>query len=100
MNSILQVGTVLWLIHLLSFSSGYELQDTIHTLKEENFHLQHQLENLTQALRDLKHLLTEHSKGESRDNCNEGGGKYLLKYSNVQNWGTLKFLLNYISLVQ
>ncbi|MEQ2182098.1 hypothetical protein AMECASPLE_018619 [Ameca splendens] len=44
------------------FISAYELQDTIHTLKEENLHLQHRLENLTRALRELKHLLTEHSK--------------------------------------
>lgn len=68
MISILQVGTVLWLNYLLSFSSAYELQDTIHTLKEENFHMQLQLENLTQALRDIKRLLTERSKGESKDN--------------------------------
>lgn len=60
---VLQVTTVLWLMSLLSrSSSAYELQDTIHTLKDENFHLQNRLENLTQALRDLKHLLIEHSK--------------------------------------
>lgn len=63
MFSILQLAAGLWLI---SHCSAYELQDTIHTLKEENFHLQHRLENLTRALRDLKHLLAEHSKGESR----------------------------------
>lgn len=54
------------LVLVLHYSSGYELQDTIHNLEEENIHLQHQLENLTHALRDLKHLLTEHSKGEHR----------------------------------
>ncbi|XP_076587661.1 uncharacterized protein LOC143321280 isoform X2 [Chaetodon auriga] len=63
MFSILNVTTVLWLLPLLSHcSSAYELHDTIHSLKEENLHLQHRLENLTQALRDLKLLLTEHSK--------------------------------------
>ncbi|CAK6959736.1 prostaglandin G/H synthase 1 [Scomber scombrus] len=51
------------LISLFSHrSSAYELQDTIHTLKDENLHLQHRLENLTRALRDLKLLLTEYSK--------------------------------------
>lgn len=69
MFSILQVTTALWLISLLSHrSSAYELQDTIRTLKEENLHLQHRLENLTRALRDLKHLLIEHPKGNSRFN--------------------------------
>lgn len=60
-----QCTTIFWMLVLVSHhSSGYELQDTIHNLEEENIHLQHQLENLTHALRDLKHLLTEHSKGE------------------------------------
>eukprot|EP00064_Thunnus_orientalis_P017079 superscaffoldBa00003532_g17156 len=60
---ISQVTAVFCLISLLSrCSSAYELQDTIHTLKEENLHLQHRLENLTRALRDLKHLMTENSK--------------------------------------
>ncbi|KAK2837952.1 hypothetical protein Q5P01_015164 [Channa striata] len=68
MSSNLQVLTVLSLMSLLSCcSSGYELQDTIHALKEENLQLQHRLENLTEALRDLKHLLTEHSKGISAE---------------------------------
>lgn len=59
----MHVTAVLWMISLFSHcGSAYELQDTIHTLKEENLHLQHQLENLTRALRDLKHLLIEHSK--------------------------------------
>ncbi|KAK7934330.1 hypothetical protein WMY93_005226 [Mugilogobius chulae] len=44
--------------------SMYELQDTIHSLKEENLHLQHRLENLTHALRDLKHLLSNTPKGK------------------------------------
>ena len=43
-------------------SSAYELQDTIHALKEENIHLHHRLENLTRALRELKHLL-DRSRG-------------------------------------
>lgn len=66
MFSILKVTTLLWWTFLHPHcSSAYELQDTIHTLKEENLHLQHRLENLTRALRDLKHLLTEHAKGKS-----------------------------------
>lgn len=58
---------IFWvLVLVLHYSSGYELQDTIHNLEEENIHLQHQLGNLTHALKDLKHLLTEHSKGDCR----------------------------------
>lgn len=53
------------LILASNHSLGYELHDTIHNLEEENIHLQLKLENLTHALRDLKHLLTEHSKGTS-----------------------------------
>lgn len=67
MTSLLHVSSVLWFIYLLSrCSSAYELQDTIHTLKEENLHMQHRLENLTRALRDLKHLVTERAKGKLR----------------------------------
>ncbi|XP_043968004.1 uncharacterized protein LOC122828471 isoform X4 [Gambusia affinis] len=63
MLPILQITAVVWWIFLLSrCSSAYELQDTIHTLKEDNLHLQHRLENLTRALKELKHLLTETSK--------------------------------------
>uniref|UniRef100_A0AAV2MQT7 Uncharacterized protein n=1 Tax=Knipowitschia caucasica TaxID=637954 RepID=A0AAV2MQT7_KNICA len=47
--------------------SAYELQDTIHSLKEENQHLQNQLENLTHALQDLKHLFSDFSKGEGHN---------------------------------
>ncbi|KAK2819325.1 hypothetical protein Q5P01_024886 [Channa striata] len=42
-------------------SWSFELQDTIHALIEENIHLHDQLENLTQALRDLKRMLWHHS---------------------------------------
>ncbi|TWW66410.1 hypothetical protein D4764_20G0004420 [Takifugu flavidus] len=42
-------------------SLSFELQDTIHTLMEENIHLHDQLENLTQALRELKRMLWYHS---------------------------------------
>ncbi|XP_028269789.1 protein sax-3-like [Parambassis ranga] len=63
----LQVTVFLLLFLLPCCSSAYELQDTIHTLKEENLHLQYRLENLTLALRDLKQLLTEHSKGISTE---------------------------------
>ncbi|CAL8310833.1 unnamed protein product [Gadus morhua 'NCC'] len=41
----------------------YELQETICTLKEENLHLQHRLENISWVIRDLKHLLLDHFKG-------------------------------------
>lgn len=41
----------------------YDLQDTIKKLRGENAYLQHRLENLTQALRELRKLL-DHSKGE------------------------------------
>ena len=40
----------------------YELQETICTLKEENLHLQHRLENISWVIRDLKHLLLDHFK--------------------------------------
>ncbi|KAM8742998.1 uncharacterized protein AB9X84_017470 [Acanthopagrus schlegelii] len=42
-------------------SRSFELQDTIHSLIEENIHLHDQLENLTQALRELKRMLWHHS---------------------------------------
>lgn len=63
---ILRVTTVWWIFLLSRSSTAYELQDTIHTLKEENLQLQHRLENLTRALRELKHLLAEHSKGMNK----------------------------------
>ena len=44
-------------------SRSFELQDTIHSLIEENIHLHDQLENLTQALRELKRMLWHHSNG-------------------------------------
>lgn len=44
-------------------SLSFELQDTIHTLMEENIHLHDQLENLTHALRELKRMLWHHSNG-------------------------------------
>ncbi|CAF97154.1 unnamed protein product [Tetraodon nigroviridis] len=49
------------LLVLQTFS--FELQDTIHTLIEENIHLHDQLENLTQALRELKRMLWHNSNG-------------------------------------
>ncbi|CAL8248175.1 unnamed protein product [Merluccius merluccius] len=59
---------VLCLVLLIpTCSYCYELQDTIHTLKEENLHLQRRLENITRALRDLKHLLLDHSKVSGGD---------------------------------
>jgi hypothetical protein len=60
-----QVAVMFWVVCTFpSIGSGYELQDTIHALKEENVHLHHRLENLTRALRELKHLLLDHSRGE------------------------------------
>lgn len=62
MFSMLQVTAVaFWLISPLSHcGSAYQIHDTIRTLTKENHELQHRLENLTRALRDLKHLLKEH----------------------------------------
>ncbi|KAI4900202.1 hypothetical protein NFI96_000493 [Prochilodus magdalenae] len=40
----------------------YDLQDTIQKLRDENAYLHHRLENLTQALRDLRKLIVDHSK--------------------------------------
>ncbi|KAK6306586.1 hypothetical protein J4Q44_G00235110 [Coregonus suidteri] len=58
-----QVAVMFWVICMFPrFGSSYELQDTIHALKEENVHLHHRLENLTRALRELKHLLLDHSR--------------------------------------
>lgn len=60
-----QVAVMFWTISMLPrIGSSYELQDTIHALKDENVHLHHRLENLTRALRELKHLLLDHSRGE------------------------------------
>lgn len=60
-----QVAVMFWTISMLPrIGSSYELQDTIHALKDENVHLHHRLENLTRALRKLKHLLLDHSRGE------------------------------------
>ncbi|MFT7813534.1 uncharacterized protein LOC106585304 [Arapaima gigas] len=42
----------------------FELEDTIHTLREENAYLQERLESLTEALRELRKLLWNRSKGE------------------------------------
>lgn len=44
-------------------SQSFELQDTIHELIEENIHLHDRLENLTQALRELKRMLWNRSNG-------------------------------------
>ncbi|KAM4719379.1 uncharacterized protein FYW61_015187 [Anableps anableps] len=46
---------------LMLEGQGFELQDTIHALIEENIHLHDQLENLTQALRELKRMLWHHT---------------------------------------
>ncbi|KAK7165112.1 hypothetical protein R3I94_003474 [Phoxinus phoxinus] len=46
---------------------SYELQDTIHTLREENANLHHRLKNLTQTLRELRKLLLDHSHASTVD---------------------------------
>ncbi|CAL8278515.1 unnamed protein product [Merluccius merluccius] len=55
------------LVLLVQQSCSFELQDTIHALIEENIHLHDQLENLTQALRELKRMLWHHSNGISAE---------------------------------
>ncbi|TNN55499.1 hypothetical protein EYF80_034241 [Liparis tanakae] len=52
---------LLFLALMVLQSRSFELQDTIHALIEENIHLHDQLENLTQALRELKQMLLHHS---------------------------------------
>lgn len=54
---------VLPLTLLVLEGQAFELQDTIHALIEENIHLHDQLENLTQALRELKRMLFHHTNG-------------------------------------
>ncbi|XP_076614739.1 uncharacterized protein LOC143338318 [Chaetodon auriga] len=52
-------------------SRSFELQDTIHALIEENIHLHDQLENLTQALRELKRMLWHHSNDQDHHEHHE-----------------------------
>lgn len=60
----LRAPLLLVLVTLLVLESrSFELQDTIHALLEENIHLHDQLENLTQALRELKRMLWMHGNG-------------------------------------
>ncbi|XP_054600446.2 uncharacterized protein [Nothobranchius furzeri] len=54
------------LTFLVLKSQSFELQDTIHALIEENIHLHDQLENLTQALRELKRMLWQHGNNPDR----------------------------------
>ncbi|KAI5613263.1 roundabout-like 1-like [Silurus asotus] len=56
------VVTVLTIPFLAQTTFTYELQDTIKKLRGENAYLHHRLENLTQALHELRKLL-DHSKG-------------------------------------
>lgn len=57
------VVTVLTISFLAQTTFTYDLQDTVKKLRGENAYQQHQMENLTQALRELRKLL-DHSKGE------------------------------------
>ncbi|XP_056453228.1 uncharacterized protein LOC130387961 [Gadus chalcogrammus] len=59
----------------------YELQETICTLKEENLHLQHRLENISWVIRDLKHLLLDHFKGFPRQKYGIDSGIFMLMYA-------------------
>ncbi|KAJ4926342.1 hypothetical protein JOQ06_008521 [Pogonophryne albipinna] len=61
MRGIRSVLFFMFLALLLLQSRSFELQDTIHALIQENIHLHDQLENLTQALRELKRMLWHHS---------------------------------------
>ncbi|TRY94625.1 hypothetical protein DNTS_001880 [Danionella cerebrum] len=56
-------------ISQINFS--YELQDTIHTLREENLHLNQRLKNLTKALRDMRKLLVDHSHASPFNHKND-----------------------------
>ncbi|KAG7477315.1 hypothetical protein MATL_G00092680 [Megalops atlanticus] len=61
--SLVQLMLALWAVSMApKLGFAFELQDTIHALIEENIHLHDQLENLTQALRELKQLLWNHSR--------------------------------------
>lgn len=51
------------LVLLVLPTLNFELQDTIHALIEENIHLHDQLENLTNALKELKRMLWHHANG-------------------------------------
>lgn len=51
------------LVLLVLPTLNFELQDTIHALIEENIHLHDQLENLTNALKELKRMLWHHTNG-------------------------------------
>lgn len=60
----LKLLLVLALLALLVLPTlNFELQDTIHALIEENIHLHDQLENLTNALKELKRMLWHHANG-------------------------------------
>ncbi|CAB1440547.1 unnamed protein product [Pleuronectes platessa] len=60
MRGLRLVFVLLPLALLVQDAQSFELQDTIHLLIEENIHLHDQLENLTQALRELKRMLWNH----------------------------------------
>ncbi|GAA6219350.1 histidine-rich glycoprotein-like [Lates japonicus] len=67
MSGLRTVLFLMLLTLLVLRSRSFELQDTIHALIEENIHLHDQLENLTQALRELKRMLWLHSTGISAE---------------------------------
>ncbi|KAL6465367.1 hypothetical protein MHYP_G00255000 [Metynnis hypsauchen] len=56
------IVTALTMSFIAQTTFTYDLQDTIQKLRDENAYLHHRLENLTQALRQLKKLILDHSK--------------------------------------
>lgn len=66
MNFSVHLGLILLTMSFIpQMNFSYELQDTIHTLREENAYLHYRLKNLTQTLRELRKLLLDHSHGEN-----------------------------------
>ncbi|KAM9735368.1 uncharacterized protein ACNS7B_014641 [Menidia menidia] len=58
---MLMVVMMMMVVVMAPRCRGFELQDTIHALMEENIHLHDRLENLTHALRELKRMLWLHA---------------------------------------
>ncbi|KAG9261885.1 hypothetical protein AMEX_G25496 [Astyanax mexicanus] len=56
------IVTLLTTSFIAQITFTYDLQDTIKKLRDENAYLQHRLENITQALRELRNLILDHSK--------------------------------------
>ncbi|KAL7836742.1 hypothetical protein AOLI_G00280260 [Acnodon oligacanthus] len=61
------IVTALTMSFIAQTTFTYDLQDTFQKLRDENAYLHHRLENLTQALRQLRKLILDHSKETSVD---------------------------------